>query len=308
MIEMFKNLKLIYKMKKFITFIAIGLAFACSKIEPINTNPVVFGTTGVSSKAIIENTVFPDADFGVFADVNAVGEALTPEGTDFMNNDKYTNASGTVTAETTKYWIPDTQTQFYAYYPFGTVTSYLLHVDANHQDDSCVDVMWAKPAIVTYNSGEDAPGTVNLDFKHQLAFIEFQAKEGTIVSGVKINSLKFTLNKEGDFNVKTAAWSNIGVSGDYDFSATSLTNTYATIGKVLVIPQNVAAITINYTATILGYTYANKTRTIPVSKLGVASWEKGKKYIYKISIDSSDVISFGVSVSNWDNGTDTVIY
>ena len=102
------------------------------------------------------------------------------------------------------------------------------------------------------------------------------------VSGVKINSLKFTLNKEGDFNVKTAAWSNIGVSGDYDFSATSLTNTYATIGKVLVIPQNVAAITINYTATILGYTYANKTRTIPVSKLGVASWEKGKKYIAPI--------------------------
>ena len=295
-------------MKKFIVFIVALLALACTKVEPIQHAPVAFSTTGVSSKAIIEDTVFPNADFGVFADVNAAGEALTPEGTDFMNNDKYTHDSGTVTTETTKYWIPDTETQFYAYYPFGSVASYLLHVDANHQDNDCVDILWAKPAVVTYNSGDDAPATVNLDFKHQLAFIEFQAKEGTIVSGVKINSLTFTLNKEGDFNVKTAVWSNVGNSGEYDFSAASLTSSYVTIGKVLVIPQNVAAVTINYTATIFGYTYANKTRTIPVSKLGVTSWEKGKKYIYKISIDSSDVISFGVSVSNWDDGTDTVIY
>ena len=307
MIGMFKKLKLTYNMKKITTFLLMLLLFACTKVEQVQTT-ITFNADGVVSKAVIESTTFPNADFGVFADVNSIGQELTTEGTNFMNNDKYTHASGTVTAETTKYWIPDTQTQFYAYYPYGTVTNYLLHVDANHKDDDCVDVLLAKPSIVTYNSGENPPSTINLNFVHQLAFIEFQAKEGTVVSGVTINSITFAVAQEGDLNVKTQEWSNITSNGTYTFSATSITNTYQTIGKVLVIPQNVVAITINYSAKIFGYTYTNKERTIPTSKLGSANWEKGKKYIYKISIDSSDVISFGVQVSNWDDATDTVIY
>lgn len=296
-------------MKKIFTLLFAGaLLFSCTK-APQPLNEISFGTSNVISKAIIENTTFPNADFGVFADVNAVGKALTTEGTDFMENDKYTKSESTITAETPKYWIPDTQTQFYAYYPYGSVSSYELAVNTTAHDEACIDVLWAKPSIVTYNSEDDAPGAVSLNFQHTLAFLEFQVKSGTIVSAVKINSLTFTTDNTADFNVKTGVFSNKGGNSVHTFTKTSgITSSYSTLGKVLLIPQDVVAITINYTASIFGYEFANKSRTIPVDKLGVASWDGGKKYIYKISIDSSDIISFSTSVSNWQSGTEQIIY
>lgn len=299
-------------MKKFILFVAAALAVvACQKNFDINY-PIAFNDSKVITKAIVENGTFPDGDFGVFADINTIGQALTAQGTDFMNNDMYTNAGGTITAATTKYWIANTQTQFYAYYPYSAgVTNYLLDVNASVKDDACIDVMLAKPAIVTYNAEDDAPGAVALNFEHQLAFIEFQVKEGTIVSEVAVNDVTFTVNQTAKLNVKTGAWSDKGGSGAYHFAKTSgITSSYASMGKVLVVPQDAVAITITYTAKVLGYTVGPKTRTIPVSKLGTSSWVGGKKYIYKISIDSSDVISFSSSVSGWQDGagTGTVIY
>lgn len=300
-------------MKKLMLILSTLLAFACTKVETYIPQEVEFTNT-ITTKAIVEGTAAVD-NFGVYGYVKPVTDVV--DGGWFMNNVEY-KADGTV-AGTTHYFWPkagdDTniKVNFFVYSPYSSAVSMTgdnitIPIDASNKDNNCVDLLYAFT-----NDSEPTETKVPISFKHQLAWVRFQACFTGNLSDVKINNITFNtpLKTKGSAVINTTdnsiSLSTDGTTTAFNLgnSSVSLSTEYKTLSDILVIPQTApTSVTIKYSAKIAGITYSNKTATV---SLATTEFKRGTQYIYQINISVWEVL-FATSVSDWDKQTPAIIY
>ena len=355
-------------MKKFLTLILFSLFGLTSCVqteddympnnnENVVNQEIVFNTYASykSTRAIVEGTsLIDDTYFGVFGYVQ--NSTNTGVGGYIMKDAKYT--SNGQPADGAHYYWPkaddnsDINCKFVAYYPYdgtNTVASWesdvlTYHVTAaNTTATGSTDVLyaindgtnnWVHPVLNGIKNALDTNQDVNLQFRHALACIQFQAKMENIsnVKAVKIKSITFNNNDgtlaeiytTGDLviNTKTANASTPISVTNLDNASTSLqwaqyaikdnlTTSYEALSTGIVIPQAVPdKVTITYDITIKNgdndeITYSNRVVTRKINtgkddnnKSYVNQWLASNKYIYRIYITGTDV-TFNVQVDNW---------
>lgn len=182
-----------------------------------------------------------------------------------------------------------------------TDVSSLLAFDNWDTYKNQVDVLYAvkNGATTTDNAGSN---TVGLTFNHAQALLVFEAKVN-IADVLQIDEVKIDgLLVKGDFivdntkNNLNASWQNLAtVSGEdvvaegadpaADNIGEALANTtgFEQVGSTLLVPQQPAlnfVVTYTVSGKTMQYTY-NHART---------SWEKGKKYIYRLDFTLNEVV------------------
>lgn len=285
---------------------AIVALASCSKTEVVNTSaPEEIGfkaVTGAITKAPIEGTELPKtSSMVVYASKSdAIGGTYTPYFSEAEFSWKTSYWGGT----TSRYWPESGYLKFIAYYPSGigtdvngdaTTNITIEGVDATAQND------------ILYTDLTDAQASASktpviMAFHHALAQVIVTAKVSddnmtdVNVTGVVLSSAPFS----GDLTLTgtTATWDNQApipsITLDNTIASTDLTSTPKTLGTgLLVVPgDHEATLTVTYTIGGL------ETTTDPIEIDG--TWEKGKKYIYHLSI-GLDEIKLAPSVDDWDD-------
>lgn len=288
---------------------AIVALASCSKTQVVyNDAPEEIGfkaVTGVMTKGPIEGTTLPTGEaMMVYASKskdNGVNEAYTPYFSEVPFS--YTSYWGGSPAQ---YWPETGYLKFIAYYPStigtgvtGDATTDIVITGASAANGD--DILYTH-----LTEGFDCAGThtdVTMTFYHALAQVQVTAK----VSDANMKKVKVTnvvlqsapMTGTLTLTGTDATWASQAVGAnpitmDNDISGTDLTTTSAPLGKgTLVVPgAQTATLTVTYTIDGLVVT------TDPISIAG--TWEKGKKYIYNLSI-GLDEIKINPSVANWND-------
>lgn len=168
-------------------------------------------------------------------------------------------------------------------------------------------------ADLLYANGEQAKEkdytAVLMTFKHAGAWVVFNIKLGTDLTGASVTVNTFQLAKifnSGKFVVDNnsyalkAAWDfSDETAADYDvqsFVAQDLSTTAYTFGSI--IPEQAqTAIKFNYTLSGDGFTDQTVDYEYPLSRFD--KWEMGKKYVYNITISFKE-IEITPSVIDWE--------
>lgn len=143
-------------------------------------NIIRFGGSIIMTKAIINNTAFPDnSQVGIlgwgYNKNNSGGNTAIRKD---LNNSPYTKAadSNEFTSSVEAHYPinPDTLLNFYAYYPYteaATASPLSIPFELTNQDD----IMWATPVLDRDKTTADKP--VNLSFNHILSAITLKFKK-----------------------------------------------------------------------------------------------------------------------------------
>ena len=283
---------------------AIVALASCSKTEVVNTSaPEEIGfkaVTGAITKAPIAGAELPTtSSMVVYASKSdATDGTYTPyfSGAEFSWKSTYWGGT------TSRYWPESGYLKFIAYYPSGigtangdaTTNITITGVDATDQDDILYTNLTEAQASANKNA-------VVMAFHHALAQVIVTAKvsdanmTGVNVTGVVLSNAPYS----GDLTLTgtNATWDNqapiLSVTMPNTIASTDLTATPQTLGTgLLVVPgDHEATLTVTYTIGGL------ETTTDPIEIEG--TWEKGKKYIYNLSI-GLDEIKLDPSVDDWD--------
>lgn len=217
--------------------------------------------------------------------VNGSSASLASSG-NYANNVKFTYNGSSWTGGTTLYWSSDdVKADFYAYYPYATVTDATAYTFSLKTDQSLAadhkasDFLWGKLA-----GQSPTESTVNISVNHMFskAIINVQAGDG--FTEEELNSSDMSV---GIYGVMTQARINLG---DGSISATG-TATSVTAFKTanckfqaLVVPQTVEETDL-VIVTMNGNSY-------PLTQS--MTFESNKEYIFTITLSKT---SSGISVS-----------
>lgn len=305
-------------MKKLMLFIVAAVAItACAKNEEVYTGTqkeigLFAYNQNVTRGAAFDGTTFPaERDMNVSAlyhneksqAVKYFEDVKFTYATDSWKAGWYYPLNGTIDfmaystdADVTATWSID-----------STINSVVLTFDTAL--DGKEDVMYSNLL-----SNVSCPQTVDqkLTFKHALAWLYFnvKAKSQAAANAIKINSItvngvslsgKATITAAGTSSV---AWTELSTAADVvvpDFSAAQLTLNAQAVGNgLLVVPQNQASFTINYTITNdSGDNAGEHTMDYTFTLTDTDTWSDAKKYIYNINIDLHE-ITFTADVINYD--------
>ena len=205
------------------------------------------------------------------------------------------------------------------------------------QSDKQYDLMYSQ-TVFDRNKSNNASSAVSLKFAHALSSIVFSSQKSDAAVGYKITDLEVTgtFVTEGDFNqgivgstsaenvyteTESPVWSDLKTSSViYDptfnaFEVPAATPEIFTQGTsaILAIPQGVptdAKVIVTYEKT------TNNTTTEHVAEIflkdfkkaaaegvtvadGIDTWERGKRYVYRIAFGENQRIYFEPSVTDW---------
>ena len=283
---------------------AIVALASCSKTEVVNTSaPEEIGfkaVTGAITKAPIAGTELPTtSSMVVYASKSDVTDGTyTPyfSGAEFSWKSTYWGGT------TSKYWPESGYLKFIAYYPSGIGTAVngdattnitITGVDATDQKD----ILYTN---LTEAQASADKKTVAMAFHHALAQVIVTAKVSD-ANMTDVNVTEVVLSGaplSGDLTLtgEDATWNNQATSSsitmENTIESTDLTAAAAVLGTGhLVVPDDHEA-TLTVTYTIGGL----ETTTDPIEING--TWEKGKKYIYNLSI-GLDEIKLSATVDDW---------
>ena len=318
--------------------------------------------TRVDTGSFVSGTALPDScTFGVFAfyQPGTVGSGIpatwsasrTPG---FMFNQKVEHYNDAYSYAPERYWPANEENtiSFWAYYPYSIYNTgntgalklysnaactaaytksstglpyakYNVPADPAHQYDLLFDSFTNKNK--TYWNCTPTPGTVPLNFRHALSWVEFEIIEGT---GAVINSMSVTdLYWSGVCtDVENRTWT---AQGDMDdFSVNNVTVNSAIICSMIMMPQTIestATLTVNYDITFESsdpghpepITYAGNSGSVLLrsatqqdgtTPAGITAWEPGHHYIYKIRagferIEFEEVVD---STDDWSVGNNNI--
>lgn len=339
-------------MKRFYVAAAIAaslLATGCQKtyvIDEVRT-PIGFSTeVGKQTKAIVKNDgEYPKTQpFGVFAYGKQVVNETTTS-TTVMDKVKIIYDDGDLKwrAEgTTKYYWPNDPTttlSFYAYSPYSKAEgaegmkitpSYVepagenaggIKIEGYVHEDQTLDFMTAdaKDRTFTQPDGPEGastatPGTVKLQFKHQLTQLVFSVKKAADYTGIEMTLQSITLNNIGNTaTFENGKWGTPSANGTYNITyngASSMVlskDTAVSSDGMTVIPQSLTAsaesapgqtMTIEYTISGTGVAEETVTKTVDLKAGTVTSWDQNRKITYNITIAMNEIL-FSPSVENW---------
>ena len=282
---------------------AIVALASCSKTQVVyNDAPQEIGfkaVTGAITQAPIEGTELPKgSSMVVYASKSDAADGdYDPYFSDAVFSCKDTYWGGS------KYWPESGYLKFIAYYPSGigtasgnaTTNITITGVDATDQKD----ILYTNLSAAHESARKS---TVAMEFHHALAQVIVTAKVSD-ANMTDVNVTKVVLSGapySGDLTLTgtNATWDNqapiLSVTMPNTIASTDLTATQKTLGTgLLVVPgEHEATLTVTYTIGGL------ETTTDPIEIDG--TWEKGKKYIYNLSI-GLDEIKLDPYVDDWDD-------
>lgn len=273
--------------------------------EPTTDTRAISFMPTAETRAAVTGTSLPDgSSFSVWGgydnDATNVfkGETVTEENDVWTYGDDY------------RYWIAGKTYNFYAVYPtdvkadvssYGTIT--VTNFDCSKTGTEAVDLM---TATATGNGSNPAP--VALTFNHELARVNIiVTSEG---DAVNISDARlYGISHIGSLNGNE--WDFVGIS-DVDapsFETESLsipangTQDYFLFGGDLLLPPHKslsdnATLDFSYQYTIGDTT--SKSASIKLKTSSVTTWEKGKRYNYRINISRNATnVTLVVEVTNW---------
>lgn len=277
--------------------------------EPTTDTRAISFMPAADTRAAVTGTSLPDgSSFSVWGgydnDATNVfkGETVTEENNVWTYGDDY------------RYWIAGKTYNFYAVYPVvlpagavadvstdGIIT--VTNFDCSKTGTEAVDLM---TATVTGNGSNPAP--VALTFNHELARVNIiVTSEG---DSVNISDARlYGISHIGSLNGNE--WDFVGIS-DVDapsFETESLsipandTQDYFLFGGDLLLPPHKslsdnATLDFSYQYTIGDTT--SKSVSIKLKTSSVTTWEKGKRYNYRINISRNATnVTLVVEVTNW---------
>lgn len=286
---------------------AIVALASCSKTQVVyNDAPEEIGfktVTGVMTKGPIEGTTLP------------TGKAMMVYASKSKDNvEEYTPYFSKVPFSYTSYWggtpaqyWPETgYLKFIAYYPStigtgvtGDATTDIVITGASAANGD--DILYTNLTAEQSCASNPKP-LVPMPFLHALAQVQVTAKvSDAAMTNVKVTSVVLTNPlMTGTLTIASsdASWASQAVGDPVTMnnviSSEALTDDAKSLGKgTLVVPgDQTATLTVTYTIGGLEVT------TDPISITG--KWEKGKKYIYNLSI-GLDEIKINPSVADWDD-------
>ena len=289
---------------------------SCSNVNDdpdISQTPIEFGTT-VSRAAVSDKNGL--SSFSVWGGYQGVEDLF--DGTVVDKNGAYTDG--------TRYWIPGETFNFYAVHPAalpqgttagvtnvannGTIT--VTDFDCSATGADAVDLMTATaPGI----PGDNPPESVNLNFKHELARVKFQAKtQGSkvTINSVKINGIAYkgdltytyspsensnwgykaeSSNTDDIFSIK-----NITIESSIDEKITDI------MGDMLILPQQLIEdkhqLTISYSYNQEAKVYERNVNLY--IKDEVTAWNAGQSYVYTLDLRSAS-LNLTVNIKDWES-------
>lgn len=287
---------------------AIVALASCSKTQVVyNDAPEEIGfktVTGVMTKGPIPDTDLPKGKLMVVYASKSKDNDEDPYTPYFgpvefgWKNDSYWGGT------TAQYWPETGYLKFIAYYPStigtgvtGDATTNIVITGASAANGD--DILYTN--LTAAQSCATKP-LVPMPFLHALAQVQVTAKvSDEAMKKVKVTSVVLTdplMTGKLTISSNDASWASQAVGGpvtmnneiddeDLDASAKSLGE-----GTLVVPGDQTATLTVTYTIDGLEVT------TLPISIEG--EWEKGKKYIYNLSI-GLDEIKIDPSVADWDD-------
>ena len=310
-------------MKKLFVLSCVALATlaSCSKSEdneaPQAQKEIAFSVATDKSRAPIEGTSFDDGQKIYVSAYNSVSG-------NYFSGVEFNKAGDTWKAG--KYWPVNGVTSFLAYAATGDVTATW---GEKYADKVVFDIAsgfykaetgTTTPYIdLLYASGEQAKekeyDPVSMTFKHTGAWVVFNVKLGSVLTGAKVTLNSFQLAnlfKGGKVVVDNttyagakASWDFTGVTAaDYGVESFAEKDLSAeenyTFGAIIP-EQNQTAIKFNYTlassdTNTPAFTAQTATYEYPLSRFD--KWEMGKKYVYDITITFGE-ITITPSVAPW---------
>lgn len=294
---------------------ALLLTAACTDEQAENpadgARPIAF-TPAAETRAAVEKTTLP-ADFKVWGGYD--GNATNVFSGETVQSPKWTYTSGT------QYWIPGKTYNFYGVYPEevlasvesnGTIT--VTNFDCSETGADAVDLMTATDTRTLSNPIKDnETSAVTLTFNHELARINIiVTSEGDAVT--ISNAQLYGISHKG-----TLKGSNWELSQESDKDTPSFTEQTLNIndtqdhllfgGDLLLPPHDPLSdnATLDFSYQYTTGDTASKSASIKLKTNSVITWEKGKRYNYRINIprNATDV-NLTVEVANWDEKNYTV--
>lgn len=312
-------------MKKLFVLSCVALATlaSCSKSEDIEApqaqKEIAFSVATDKSRAPIEGTSFDDGQKIYVSAYNSVSGK-------YFKGVEFRKEASETTWKAGKYWPVNGVTSFLAYAATGDVTAtwgekYADKVEFTLNDGFYNSSESGKTPYIDllYASGEQAKekeyDPVSMTFKHTGAWVVFNVKLGSVLTGAKVTLNSFQLAnlfKGGKVVVDNttyagakASWDFTGVTAaDYGVESFAEKDLSAeenyTFGAIIP-EQNQTAIKFNYTlassdTNTPAFTAQTATYEYPLSRFD--KWEMGKKYVYNITITFGE-ITITPSVAPW---------
>lgn len=319
---------------------------ACSKNEVVETNDHAIGFSNYAPKVVDGradatfvngNDLVSGKKFVVYGYNQKAADFSTSLNPTFMSGVEVTYyggntlaTAGSNTYSPTRYWPKDedhNKLAFYAYYPVSsyiqpTVTaglgSYAVTVDTDPSKN--VDFLVADLVKDQAYSKTDGTGAVMLNFRHQLAKIQFLVDANADYAGTTITLDSLVIKNVKTTGTLTPAYGTDGFSTAWSGQATA-TNfvVYAkkalTTDKViddnehtyLMIPQTLGddvVAHIIYTYTTAPDAPVTNTVDIPLNTMlnvatSITSWEKNNYIVYTFSV-GLNAIKFAATATDWD--------
>ena len=312
-------------MKKLFVLSCVALATlaSCSKSEDIEApqaqKEIAFSVATDKSRAPIAGNSFDDDQKIYVSAYNSVSGK-------YFKGVEFRKEASETTWKAGKYWPVNGVTSFLAYAATGDVTAtwgekYADKVEFTLNDGFYNSSESGKTPYIDllYASGEQAKekeyDPVSMKFNHTGAWVVFNVKLGSVLTGAKVTLNSFQLAnlfKGGKVVVDNttyagakASWDFTGVTAaDYGVESFAEKDLSAeenyTFGAIIP-EQNQTAIKFNYTLASSdtdnpAFTAQTATYEYPLSRFD--KWEMGKKYVYNITITFNE-IEIKPSVTDW---------
>ncbi len=240
-------------------------------------------------------------------DDDAIGLYMTTNGgtfADLGNNVKYTtdeddgNTLGVFTSTSPLYFPATGNVDLMAYYPYNAIDNIsaypVVNVTNQPEDQGSIDLMKAEASNVAKNSA-----AVNMTFKHKLARIKLNIKNGDGVTKDALANLAVTLkgtDTEATYDLTKADDASPitlrGVVEDIEMLTAAGTNPYVRSAEAIVIPQELNGATLTFKTSDNTY----------ISTLETKAFTIGNEYIYNVTIKKTAVAISSPTIDTWGDG------
>ena len=297
---------------------ALLLTAACTDEQAENpadgARPISF-TPAAETRAVVEGGSLPSSSsfrvWGWYGTGNDINKNVfnNPFETVMESNGSWGYTGGL------QYWIPGMTYNFYGVYPASVTASVttdgiitITDFDCSKTGTNAVDLMTA-----TAPGDGDTPAPVAMEFQHELARVNIiVTSEGDAVTIT--DAQLYGISHKGTLNGSNWELSQESVNDAPSFTEQTLnisdTQDHLLFGGDLLLPphnplSDNATLDFSYQYTTGDTT--SKSASIKLKTNSVTTWEKGKRYNYRINIPrNAQDVTLTVEVADWDEKNYTV--
>ena len=297
---------------------ALLLTAACTDEQVENpadgARPIAF-TPAAETRAAVDGSSLPSSSsfrvWGWYGTGNDINKNVfnNPFETVMESNGSWGYTGGL------QYWIPGMTYNFYGVYPASVTASVttdgiitIIDFDCSKTGTNAVDLMTA-----TATGDGDTPAPVAMEFQHELARVNIiVTSEGDAVTIT--DAQLYGISHKGTLNGSNWELSQESVNDAPSFTEQTLnisdTQDHLLFGGDLLLPphnplSDNATLDFSYQYTTGDTT--SKSASIKLKTNSVTTWEKGKRYNYRINIPrNAQDVTLTVEVADWDEKNYTV--